>query len=181
MYPNIISNLYKKGEIEFSIPEYAELYITMIFNYKELRKDLNEKGKQILNIFLNSLYGLSLKSYTKIKVSNIHKVIEYYSGLYYKLIGDKRSNILYVNTDMFIFDKKEYLEIEKSLLQLSIPYDIDFSINAYFEDYYEYVIDKYGDLEIRGFGTGPKYGRDDIIEKMKTIRRKDKINKVISR
>lgn len=188
MYPNIISNLYEQGDIEFSIKEYGELYSFLVKNYTNIKthNDMVEYSKQSLNWLLNTIFGLSVnneyqgrKSFL-LYHSNPNNVTEY-SKETFNYIFEMFDNIVYIDTDTiyYVGDNSNFIGF---LNLLYLPYTIDYDCNVWFFKLKKYIEEHNGVIKTHGIhksknNTYPY--TTNVLENFKKIVRLKKVKSLL--
>lgn len=152
MYPNIIIKLYEQGEIVFSIEEYATLYKFIVNNKDDIINHFNisKESQYLLRGMINYLYGSSSIQHTKIYVSNIDKVVDYYRTIY-KSLYEEIEGIIYIEVDIIYFEDNVTDKVVEYLKILNIPYEIKKDINGYFIQKKKYMKEVDGEIKVYGF------------------------------
>jgi len=191
MYPNIILNLYDRGEVEFNIVEFPELYRFFVNNQNEIERhpESKKENKWLVRLMKNYLYGSSANKLTKVYVTNIDKVVEYYKETYGQLTDIE--GFLYADVDILYFEnsaKDKILEIANSL---DIPYEVKEDISFCYFNTRRYVSVVDGKIKVRGYDypgkpnfrnrkSSPQYEKvKEIVNKFEIEVRQHKLDKLI--
>jgi hypothetical protein len=151
MYPNIIVNLCDKKEILFSINEYAEIYKFIVLNHNEIEKHpkSKEENKYILRIIKNYLYMSSNTPISKIYVTNINYIIEYYKDIM-NYLSTTYNDIIYTDTDVIYFEYSFTDKLKEIVNTLNIPYEIKNDVNMYIFAKKKYIYEINGEIKVKG-------------------------------
>lgn len=151
MYPNIIINLYNKGEVEFNVVELPDIYTFVVKNKNEIQNhpNIKEESKKLTNLIINYLFGSSFNQKTKIYITEIDKVIEYYRGVYEKIFDI--NGFLYANLDELYFEDSVKEQVLDYVNKLDIPYEIKECSNFCYFDRRRFVRVVDGDIKVMGY------------------------------
>jgi len=151
MYSYIILNLYDKGETEFSIAELPIIYRFIIENQNEIEKhpDIKKESKILIRLMKNYLYGSTNNKYSKIYITNVTKVIDYYREAYDDLI--KIDGFLFFDVDQLFFEDSAKDQVLECVNKLNIPYEINPCSNFCYFNKRRYVSMVDGEIRIRGY------------------------------
>lgn len=187
MYPNIICELYKSGEINCITDELGKLYLYVLENHNNINSDkfINSESKILLRFFENIMYLISSNPYKYYGFDNMEKVVSYYSVIYDEI--SKLPGLIYNDVDTLFFDNSN-TEIINLIDKLNIPYEIEHNIIGFFAYKMKYTILNSDGVKLNGVDVeslrrnglySPKYSElMNAFDLLNKILRSDKIKKI---
>jgi hypothetical protein len=184
MYPNIICKLWKRGDINFNIREFGELFTFVVEHRNEIKNHTNTKDTSWLlcKYFINYTFGATMYNRfhklagtgRMITMGGHKNVVDYTKTVFEELAENNKHNIFYIDTDVIYLDFPSQ-DILTKIRSLEIPYEISMGLNGMFIEKKKYVIQHNNTVKPKGLVCTVRNGYKKDKQRLMKINKLSKI------